>query len=42
MDLLLLGNEDTLQGDESHYVYINYFNRFMYNKTKDKNKTIFV
>ena len=34
MDLLLINNEN-----ESHYVYIKYFNRFMFNKTKqEKNK----
>ena len=32
MDLLLISNEN-----KSHYVYINDFNRFMCNKTKNKN-----
>ena len=32
MDLLLISNEN-----QSHYVYINDFNRFMCNKTKNKN-----
>ena len=36
MDLLLISNEN-----ESHYVYIKDFNRFMCNKTKDKNKKYF-
>ena len=31
---LLLSNED----DKSHYVYIKDFNRFMFHKTKNKNK----
>ena len=29
MDLLLINNEN-----KSYYVYIKYFNRFMFNKTK--------
>ena len=33
MDLLLITDES-----ESHYVYIKDFNRFMCNKTKNKNK----
>ena len=33
MDLLLVTD-----GDKSHYVYINDFNRFMFHKTKNKNK----
>ena len=33
MDLLLLINDD-----KSHYVYIKYFDRFMFHKTKNKNK----
>ena len=32
MDLLLITDETKL-----HYVYIKNFNRFMYNKTKNKN-----
>ena len=36
MDLLLLSDEN-----KSHYVYIKDFNRFMYNKTKNKNKKYF-
>ena len=35
MDLLLL-----IDDDKSHYVYIEYFNRFMFHKTKNKNKKI--
>ena len=33
MDLLLVPD-----GDKSHYVYIKYFDRFMFQKTKNKNK----
>ena len=36
MDLLLISNEN-----KSHYVYIKDFNRFMCNKTKNKNKKYF-
>ena len=36
MDLLRISNENKL-----HYVYIKEFNRFMYNKTKWKNKKLF-
>ena len=36
MDLLLL-----IDDDKSHYVYINDFNRFMFHKTKNKNKKYF-
>ena len=36
MDLLLL-----IDGDKSHYVYIKDFNRFMFHKTKNKNKKYF-
>ena len=36
MDLLLISNEN-----KSHYVYIKDFNRFMFNKTRCKNKNIF-
>ena len=36
MDLLLISN-----GDKSHYVYIKDFNRFMCNKTRNKNKKYF-
>ena len=36
IDLLLVTNEN-----KSHYVYINNFNRFMFNKTKNKNKKYF-
>ena len=36
MNLLLISNEN-----KSHYVYIKDFNRFMYNKTKSKNKKNF-
>ena len=36
MDLLLIADEN-----ESHYVYIKDFNRFMCNKTKHKNKKYF-
>ena len=36
MDLLLISNEN-----ESYYVYIKDFNRFMCNQTKSKNKKVF-
>ena len=36
MDLLLISNEN-----KSHYVYVKDFNRFMCNKTKNKNKKYF-
>ena len=36
MDLLLVINDD-----KSHYVYIKDFNRFMFHKTKNKNKKCF-
>ena len=36
MDLLLVTDADI-----SHYVYINDFNRFMFHKTKKKNKKYF-
>ena len=36
MDLLLL-----IDNDKLHYVYINDFNRFMFHKTKNKNKKWF-
>ena len=36
MDLLLIADEN-----KSHYVYIKDFNRFMCNKTKNKNKKLF-
>ena len=36
MDLLLL-----IDDDKSHYVYIKDFNRFMFHKTKNKNKKYF-
>ena len=36
MDLLLI-----IDGDKSHYVYVKDFNRFMFHKTKNKNKTHF-
>ena len=36
MDLLLL-----IDNDKSHYVYIKGFNRFMFHKTKNKNKKWF-
>ena len=36
MDLLLL-----IDNDQSHYVYIKGFNRFMFHKTKNKNKKWF-
>ena len=36
MDLLL-----AIYGDKSHYVYIKDFDRFMFNKTKNKNKKWF-
>ena len=36
MDLLLL-----IDNDKSHYVYIKDFNRFMFLKTKNKNKKWF-
>ena len=36
MDLLLL-----IDDDKSHYVYIKDFNRFMFHKTKNKNKKCF-
>ena len=36
MDLLLISNEF-----KSHYVYVKDFDRFMFNKTKSKNKKYF-
>ena len=36
MDLFLINDEN-----KSHYVYINDFNKFMFNKTKHKNKKHF-
>ena len=36
MNLRLLTDDD-----KSHYVYIKYFDRFMFHKTKDKNKKYF-
>ena len=36
MDLLLI-----LDGDQSHYVYIKDFHRFMFHKTKNRNKKCF-
>ena len=36
MDLLLISDEN-----KSHYVYIKDFNRFVFNKTKNKNKKYF-
>ena len=36
MDLLLLNDDD-----KSHYVYIKHFDRFMFHKTKNKNKKWF-
>ena len=36
MDFLLL-----IEDDKSHYVYIKDFNRFMFHKTKNKNKKWF-
>ena len=36
MDLLLIIDEN-----KSHYVYINDFDRFMFHKTKNKNKKYF-
>ena len=36
IDLLLISNEN-----KSHYVYIKDFNRFMFSKTKNKNKILF-
>ena len=36
MDLLLVFDEN-----KSHYVYIKYFDRFMFRKTKNKNKKYF-
>ena len=36
MDLLLV-----IEGDKSHYVYIKDFDKFMFNKTKNKNKKYF-
>ena len=36
MDLLLITD-----GDKSHYVYIKDFDRFMFHKTKNKNKKYF-
>ena len=36
MDLLLL-----IDNDKSHYVYIKHFNRFMFHRTKNKNKKWF-
>ena len=36
MDLLLVTIEN-----KSHYVYIKYFDRFMFHKTKNKNKNTF-
>ena len=37
MDLLLL-----IDDDQSHYVYIKDFDKFMFHKTKNKNKKGFV
>ena len=37
MDLLLI-----IDGNKSHYVYIEDFDRFMFHKTKNKNKKHFV
>ena len=37
IDLLLISNKN-----KSHHVYIKDFNRFMFNKTKNKNKKIFL
>ena len=37
MDLLHL-----IKDDKSHYVYIKDFNRFMFKRTKNKNKKYFV
>ena len=37
MDLLLV-----IDGNKSHYVYIKDFDRFMFHKTKNKNKKYFV
>ena len=36
MDLLLI-----IDGDKSHYVYIKDFDRFVFHKTKNKNKKYF-
>ena len=36
MDLLL-----AIDGDKSRYVYVKDFDRFMFNKTKNKNKKYF-
>ena len=36
-----MGLQLILVGNELHYVYIKYFNRFMFNKTKSKNKKHF-
>ena len=36
MDLLLI-----IDGDKSHYVYIKDFDRFMFHKTRNKNKKYF-
>ena len=36
MDLLLVTD-----GDKSHYVYIKNFNKFIFHKTKNKNKKYF-
>ena len=36
MDFLLI-----IDGDQSHYVYIKDFNRFMFHKTKNKSKKWF-
>ena len=36
MDLLVLNDDD-----KSHYVYIKDFDRFMFHKTKNKNKKLF-
>ena len=44
MDLLLLNDDDDDHDDhdddddKSNYVYIKYFNKFMFHKTKNKNK----
>ena len=37
MNLLLIANDET-----NHYVYIQDFNRMMYNRTKNKNKKTFL
>ena len=42
MELLWITNEANSQRNTSHYVYIKDFNKLVYNKTKDREKNIFL